>query len=89
MSGDADRGGGIAILVLILLVVLALIGGIVSLGMERDGLEQQVIEQQQWIIDLDGDRDGEAEDFRCEEDEDCWDCKTMGNQVCGPEVRHG
>ncbi len=21
---------------------------------------------------------------RCEEDQPCWDCETMGNQVCGP-----
>jgi outer membrane biosynthesis protein TonB len=23
---------------------------------------------------------------RCEEDMPCWDCKTMGNKVCGPQV---
>lgn len=22
--------------------------------------------------------------FRCEEDMPCWDCKTMGNHICGP-----
>ena len=21
---------------------------------------------------------------RCEEDQPCWDCHTMGNRVCGP-----
>lgn len=21
---------------------------------------------------------------RCEEDQSCWDCETMGNKVCGP-----
>jgi len=21
---------------------------------------------------------------RCEEDQACWDCHTMGNKVCGP-----
>ncbi len=26
------------------------------------------------------DDDGTA----CEEDEDCWDCATMGNLICGP-----
>lgn len=22
---------------------------------------------------------------RCEEDQPCWDCETMGNKVCGPQ----
>ena len=21
---------------------------------------------------------------RCEEDQPCWDCETMGNRICGP-----
>lgn len=21
---------------------------------------------------------------RCQEDESCWDCRTMGNHICGP-----
>lgn len=25
----------------------------------------------------------------CEEDQDCWDCTTMGNHVCGPTVETG
>lgn len=24
------------------------------------------------------------EDGRCDEDEPCWDCETMGNRICGP-----
>lgn len=24
--------------------------------------------------------------LRCEEDEPCWDCATMGNRICGPTV---
>ena len=26
------------------------------------------------------------EPARCQEDEACWDCETMGNGVCGPET---
>lgn len=26
-----------------------------------------------------------AEDGDCQEDEPCWDCRTMGNRICGPE----
>ncbi len=26
---------------------------------------------------------------RCEEDMPCWDCTTMGNKVCGPQVDIG
>jgi hypothetical protein len=22
----------------------------------------------------------------CQEDQACWDCETMGNQVCGPRI---
>lgn len=22
----------------------------------------------------------------CEEDEPCWDCRTMGNKICGPDM---
>lgn len=24
--------------------------------------------------------------YACEEDQACWDCATMGNQICGIEV---
>lgn len=27
---------------------------------------------------------GVVQQHRCEEDEPCWDCSTMGNHVCGP-----
>ena len=23
----------------------------------------------------------------CEEDEDCWNCQTMGNRICGPNAQ--
>lgn len=25
----------------------------------------------------------------CEEDQPCWDCHTMGNRICGPEIPGG
>lgn len=25
-----------------------------------------------------------VESQRCEEDQSCWDCSTMGNRICGP-----
>lgn len=24
----------------------------------------------------------------CQEDEACWDCRTMGNRICGPGAPH-
>lgn len=24
--------------------------------------------------------------LRCEEDEPCWDCRVLGNRICGPDV---
>ena len=29
---------------------------------------------------------GESHYARCEEDEPCWDCRTMGNMKCGPSA---
>lgn len=29
--------------------------------------------------------DSQELDPKCWEDEPCWDCETMGNQICGPE----
>lgn len=26
----------------------------------------------------------DSANVRCEEDEPCWNCETMGNHVCGP-----
>jgi hypothetical protein len=26
---------------------------------------------------------------RCEEDQPCWDCRTMGNHICGPTTTEG
>lgn len=35
---------------------------------------------------LDKDRifNGPTSQTRCQEDDPCWDCSTMGNHICGP-----
>jgi hypothetical protein len=30
--------------------------------------------------------EGQASENKCQEDQPCWDCKTMGNRICGDKI---
>jgi len=35
---------------------------------------------------LEGMWDDPLQKTTCEEDQSCWNCETMGNKICGPEL---